>query len=196
MIMKRTVFSALLVAAACLAFSCSKDELAESEFNYPLSIGTKASGLTPLSITDLSLLTEDDPEMKNTDFLSCRAWMNPDEDYESAHSYRFIQYDEVVNLMMFVPDIEALKPGKEITPARINFGYLLSNNLFHHISKITSGKIIYRGRKGDSALFEFQDVLFVTDPTRFVSDGNHLISGLMECPVYRNSDDRNKSTSE
>lgn len=183
--MNKSLFYLLAAISLCIC-SCNKENIEESNFSYPVRIGTKSSDQSPLKITNLSLITDDDPELPNTDFLSCQAWMNPDEEYDDVHRTRFVMYDEIVTLMMFVPDIKSLKPGQVIKPVKITFSYLYSNNIGHTSCKVTSGKLIYRGLKEDKALFEFQDVLFVTDPTRFVSDGNHLISGTMECPVFKN----------
>ena len=128
--------------------------------------------------------TEED-QYADMDFLSCRASLVPGK----TKPY---MSDETVTLMAYVPDLTTLSIGQEMVPVRLNFGYFMSNFSGHVVSRISSGKIIYRGMKGEKALIEFQDVLFITAPNTYSPNGEHLLRGTMECPVYEYIDEINQ----
>lgn len=174
------------VIASMLLLSCNT-EVAQTEtgmdYSFPVAFYTKGEQTTALEIFDQRLITDmEESEYENTDFFSLSATMIPRE------TIRY--YDEKVDLMAYFPDLDTMENGQEINPVSLLFGYL-SNNIEHLVSRYRSGKIIYRGMKDGLAQIEFQDVLFVTAPTRFCSNGEHIISGILKCPVYGSFDEIN-----
>ena len=162
-----------------LALSCSSESLEpEADYDFPFTIETRGESSSAVEIVNLYLITDTEEEpYAGMDFLSCRASLVP------GKTKRFMS-DESVLLMAYVPDLETLSIGQEIVPVQLNFGYFMSNFSGHVVSRMSSGKIIYRGMKEDKALIEFQDVLFVTAPNTYSPKGEHLLRGTMECPVY------------
>ena len=185
--MKRTVILIFGAAISILALSCSSETLEpEVDYGFPFTIQTRGSGNpSDVEIIRLSLVTDDDYEYPGTDFFSCKASLVP------GKTTPFMS-DESVLLMAYVPDLTTLSIGQEMVPVRLNFGYFMSNFSGHVVSRISSGKIIYRGMKGDKALIEFQDVLFITAPNTYSPNGEHLLRGTMECPVYEYIDEINQ----
>ena len=162
-----------------LTLSCGTESLEpEVDYGFPFTIQTRGSGNpSDVEIIRLSLVTDDDYEYPGTDFFSCKASLVP------GKTTPFMS-DESVLLMAYVPDLTTLSIGQEMVPVRLHFGYFMSNFSGHVVSRISSGKIIYRGMKGDKALIEFQDVLFITAPNTYSPNGEHLLRGTMECPIY------------
>ena len=162
-----------------LTLSCGTESLEpEVDYGFPFTIQTRGSGNpSDVEIIRLSLVTDDDYEYPGTDFFSCKASLVP------GKTTPFMS-DESVLLMAYFPDLETLSIGQEMVPVRLHFGYFMSNFSGHVVSKMSGGKIIYRGMKGDKALIEFQNVLFVTARNTYSPKGEHMLKGTMECPIY------------
>lgn len=177
--MKRTVLFILGAVFSILALSCSSESLEpEADYDFPFTIETRGENSSAVEIVNLYLVTDtEEDRYADMDFLSCRASLVP------GKSKPYMS-DEFVTLMAYFPDLETLSIGQEMTPVRLNFGYFVSNFSGHVVSKMSSGKIIYRGMKGDKALIEFQNVLFVTAPNTYSPNGEHMLKGTMECPIY------------
>lgn len=184
--MKKFYWLLCVAAVSVSAVSCNTKLEDEIDYSFPVEITTKGENPVSMDIYDVKLITnvvEPDPELAkelaNTDFFSLNASMIP------GKRTGFMS-DESILMMAYFPDLETLQIGQEIVPVRLSFGYFSSSGSGHVRSKYTSGKIVYRGRQGDTALFEFQDVLFITAPNTYARNGEHLIRGTMECPVYDN----------
>ena len=185
--MKRTVLFILGAVFSMLALSCSSESLEpEADYDFPFTIETRGESSSAVEIYQLYLITDtEEDQYADMDFLSCRASLVPGK----TKPY---MSDETVTLMAYVPDLTTLSIGQEMVPVRLHFGYFMSNFSGHVVSRISSGKIIYRGMKGEKALIEFQDVLFITAPNTYSPNGEHLLRGTMECPVYEYIDEINQ----
>ena len=177
--MKRTVLFILGAVFFMLTLSCGTESLEpEVDYDFPFTIETRGESSSAVEIVNLYLVTDtEEDRYADMDFLSCRASLVP------GKSKPYMS-DEFVTLMAYFPDLETLSIGQEMVPVRLHFGYFVSNFSGHVVSKMSSGKIIYRGMKGDKALIEFQNVLFVTAPNTYSPNGEHMLKGTMECPIY------------
>ena len=185
--MKRTVLFILGAVFSMLALSCSSESLElEADYDFPFTIETRGDSSSAVEIYQLYLITDtEEDQYADMDFLSCRASLVPGK----TKPY---MSDETVTLMAYFPDLETLSIGQEMVPVRLHFGYFMSNFSGHVVSKMSGGKIIYRGMKGDKALIEFQNVLFVTARNTYSPKGEHMLKGTMECPVYEYIDEINQ----
>ena len=177
--MKRTGLLVLVAAFSVLALSCSTEKVdPEVDYGFPFTIQTRGEASSAVEVIRLLLVTDpEEDQFEGTDFFSCSVSLVPGKTTP-------LLSDERVLLMAYFPDLNSLSIGQEMVPVRLTFGYIMSNNIGHVVHKISSGKIIYRGMKEDKALIEFQDVLFVTIPYTYSPNGEHLLTGTMECPVY------------
>lgn len=177
--MKRTGLLVLVAALSLLSLSCSTEEVVpEVDYGFPFTIQTRGEASSAVEVIRLLLVTDlEEDQYEGIDFLSCSVSLVPGKTTP-------LMSDERVLLMAYFPDLNSLSIGQEVVPVRLTFGYMMSNNSAHTVHKISSGKIIYRGMKENKALIEFQDVLFVTAPNTYSPNGEHLLTGTMECQVY------------
>lgn len=167
--------------------SCDSGTEPEVDYSYPVSLTTKGSTPSIMEIYNVRLIKDTEEELySDTDYFSFYASMIPGKRVG-------LMYDESFSFSAYIPDVETLKVGQEIVPRRMLCGYLNSNNSGHVVGKMAGGKMVYRGMKNENVLIEFQDVIIKTFPTRHIDDGEHLISGTMECSVFGTWDDYRQS---
>ena len=173
-----------IVSVFALSFliicSCNTKLEDEADYSFPLEITTKGDNPVSLEIIDPYLIKDlkEEPGCEAMDFFAC------DGSFVPGKRGRFMA-DELVTLWVYIPDLELLEEGQEIPIYRLMFVYLWTAS-GDNTSKITSGRMVYRGMKGDKAMIEFQDVLFITGRTRYATTGEHLFRGTLECTIYEN----------
>jgi hypothetical protein len=167
--MKRILTLSLILIAATMATSCSKDLLTPDGFLIDKSLVAK----TTIQPKDEIQARQDDFETTIVDFRDgtvLRTFEVEGQSHLIAHSTGKMVYDAFWLFMNF-DYIDNMKVGDVLKPSYCEFSLIYSSSKLFGSAYTYDGKITLAAKGDDYVVFYFDKVTFMTDFFVYVMDG-------------------------
>ena len=167
--MRHTITQFILVAAALLAVSCSKDTISPEELFGNEAQAAKTTIHTKSSEFEDTVTTFSRTKVCKRSDMDGQSWL-------CAWSGGKMVYDTFM-LSIYFDSIEKMKVGDELKISRFLFSFIFSNDS-HATTFEYGGKITLADKGDDHVILHFRNVSFSC------SFGDFLTDGYLYCPLY------------